>query len=85
MPGLIVGREISVQGAITGTPVELEKALDFSLLADVRAMIETLPLENARQAWGKKCAQGKLNSVWCSPLINKTIRNKKIRGKEYDN
>jgi len=53
MPGLIVGREISVQGAITGTPVELEKALDFSLLADVRAMIEPLPLENARQAWEK--------------------------------
>lgn len=53
IPGFMVGREISVQGAITGTPVELEKALDFSLLTDVRAMIETQPLENAQQAWLK--------------------------------
>ncbi|MGY5956813.1 alcohol dehydrogenase catalytic domain-containing protein [Kosakonia sp. BK9b] len=52
-PGLMVGRELSVRGAITGTPRELEKALDFSLLADVRAMIETMPLAKAQEAWQK--------------------------------
>ncbi|WP_435927022.1 alcohol dehydrogenase [Dryocola sp. BD613] len=53
MPGLLVGRELSVNGAITGTAIELEKALDFSLLADVRAMIETRPLAQAQEAFEK--------------------------------
>ncbi|MDA4924764.1 hypothetical protein PGK01_13920 [Acinetobacter baumannii] len=32
-------------------PYEIEKTLDFSVLTDVRAMIETFPLEQARQAY----------------------------------
>ena len=48
---LLVGGERSVQGSITGTPYEIEKTLDFSVLTDVRAMIETFPLEQARQAY----------------------------------
>lgn len=51
MPGALVGGERSVQGAITGTPFESEKTLDFSVMADVRAMIETLPLERAWEAY----------------------------------
>ena len=51
MPGALVGGERSVQGAITGTPFESEKTLDFSLMADVRAQIETLPLESAWEAY----------------------------------
>lgn len=50
-PGLMVGNEISVQGAITGTPFEAEKTLKFSLLADIRARIETMPLEKANEAY----------------------------------
>jgi alcohol dehydrogenase len=51
MPGMLVGGERSVQGSITGTPFESEKTLDFSVMADVRASIETLPLEQAWEAY----------------------------------
>ncbi len=51
MPGTLVGGERSVQGAITGTPYESEKTLDFSVMAGVRAQIETLPLERAWEAY----------------------------------
>ncbi|TNB81990.1 zinc-binding dehydrogenase [Pseudomonas sp. Fig-3] len=51
MPGALVGGERSVLGAITGTPFESEKTLDFSLMTDVRAKIETLPLERAWEAY----------------------------------
>ena len=52
-PGLMVGRELQVNGAITGTAIELEKALNFSLLAEVRAQIETCYLEQAQEAYEK--------------------------------
>jgi D-arabinose 1-dehydrogenase-like Zn-dependent alcohol dehydrogenase len=50
-PGLLVGGERIVRGAITGSPFESEKTLAFSVLADVRAMIETLPLQRAQEAY----------------------------------
>jgi len=40
-----------VLGSITGTPYDKEKALGFSVLAGVRPMIETLPLERATEAY----------------------------------
>jgi alcohol dehydrogenase len=36
-PGLMVGRELQINGAMTGTAIELEKTLNFSLLVAVRA------------------------------------------------
>lgn len=51
MPRALVGGERVVQGSITGTPFESEKTLDFSVLADVRAQIETMPLEDAEAAY----------------------------------
>ncbi len=50
---LLVGGERTVQGSITGTPYEVEKTLNFSLLTDVRAMIETYPLEQSHEAYTK--------------------------------
>lgn len=47
----LVGGERSVMGSITGTPYENEKALDFSLLTGVRPMIETMPWEQAFEAY----------------------------------
>ncbi|MDY0744663.1 alcohol dehydrogenase [Paucibacter sp. R3-3] len=47
---LIVG-EHRVLGSLTGTPFETEKALDFSVLAGVRPMIERMPLERAAEAY----------------------------------
>lgn len=50
-PGLLVGDECMVQGTLTGSPFESEKTLDFSLLADIRPMNETVPLERANEAY----------------------------------
>lgn len=52
-PGALVGGERVVQGTITGSPFESERTLDFSVLADVRPMIETFPLERAQDAYRK--------------------------------
>jgi alcohol dehydrogenase len=49
---LVVG-ERSVLGSITGSPFDNEKTLDFSVLADVRPMIEVMPLEKAGEAYQK--------------------------------
>lgn len=49
----LVGAERTVQGAITGTSYEIEKTLDFSVLTNTRAMIETYPLEQAQEAYLK--------------------------------
>jgi len=49
--GQLVAGERSVAGSITGTPYENEKALDFSVLTGVRPMIETMPLEQAFEAY----------------------------------
>ncbi|MFC3165800.1 alcohol dehydrogenase catalytic domain-containing protein [Ciceribacter thiooxidans] len=48
--GYLVGAERGVIGSITGSPFENEKALAFSVLAGVRPMIETMPLERAQEA-----------------------------------
>ena len=50
-PGHLVVGERSVLGSITGTPYENERALDFSVLSGVRAMVETMPLERASEAY----------------------------------
>lgn len=48
--GDLVAGERSVLGSITGSPYDIERALDFSVLSGVRAQIETLPLERANEA-----------------------------------
>lgn len=48
--GQLVAGERSVIGSITGSPHENERTLDFSVLADVRPKIETMPLERAAEA-----------------------------------
>jgi alcohol dehydrogenase len=46
---LVVG-ERSVVGSITGSPYENEKTLNFSVLAGVRPLVATMPLEQASGA-----------------------------------
>ena len=41
----------SVVGSLTGRAIETQDTLDFSVLTDVRPMIETLPLEKAEEAY----------------------------------
>lgn len=51
--GLLVGGERGILGSITGSPHEVERVLDFSVLTGARPMIETLPLERAGEAYRK--------------------------------
>jgi propanol-preferring alcohol dehydrogenase len=48
----------SIYGSLTGTPVENEDALAFSVLENIRPMIETAPLEEAADAYARMM-QGK--------------------------
>ena len=41
----------SIYGSLTGTPIEIEDALAFSVLENIRPMIETAPLERAADAY----------------------------------
>ncbi len=54
---LVVG-ERSVVGSITGSPYENERTLGFSVLADVRPRIETMPLERACEAYQRMKSGG---------------------------
>jgi D-arabinose 1-dehydrogenase-like Zn-dependent alcohol dehydrogenase len=48
----------SVYGSLTGTPIEQEDTLAFSVLENIRPMIETAPLEQAADAYARMM-QGK--------------------------
>ncbi|NVN09643.1 alcohol dehydrogenase [Nguyenibacter vanlangensis] len=48
--------ERSIAGRNTGTPIEIEEALNFSLFQDVRATIERVPFERAPEAYAKMLA-----------------------------
>ncbi|TAM85738.1 MAG: alcohol dehydrogenase [Candidimonas sp.] len=50
-PTLLVAGERGILGSITGTPYEIEKTLNFSVLANVRPKIEVMPLERANEAY----------------------------------
>src|SRR5690348_7869542 len=48
----------SIYGSLTGTPIDVEDTLAFSVLENVRPMIETFPLERAADAY-TRMIQGK--------------------------
>ena len=48
----------SIYGALTGTPIDSEDTLAFSVLENIRPMIETFPLEKAADAYARMI-QGK--------------------------
>jgi alcohol dehydrogenase, propanol-preferring len=48
----------SIHGSLTGTPIDSEDVLAFSVLENIRPMIETLPLEQAADAYARMM-QGK--------------------------
>jgi propanol-preferring alcohol dehydrogenase len=51
LPLIFGGR--SIYGALTGTPIESEDTLAFSVLENIRPMIETAPLEQAADAYAR--------------------------------
>jgi propanol-preferring alcohol dehydrogenase len=48
----------SIYGSLTGTPIDAEDTLGFSVLENIRPMIETVPLEQAADAYARMM-QGK--------------------------
>jgi alcohol dehydrogenase, propanol-preferring len=46
-------KDLGVEGALTGTPAAGDATLKFSALSDVAAMVETMPLERAEEAYAK--------------------------------
>ena len=48
----------SIYGSLTGTPIDIEDTLAFSVLENIRPMIETAPLEQAADAYARMM-QGK--------------------------
>jgi len=48
----------SIYGSLTGTPIDNEDTLAFSVLENIRPMIETMPLEQAADAYARMI-QGK--------------------------
>jgi len=48
----------SIYGSLTGTPIDAEDTLAFSVLKNIRPMIETFPLEQAADAYAR-LMQGK--------------------------
>jgi propanol-preferring alcohol dehydrogenase len=53
--GLVFGGR-SVAGSLTGNPATGDKTLRFSVLSGIEAMIETMPLEKAPEAYAKMMA-----------------------------
>jgi propanol-preferring alcohol dehydrogenase len=47
---------LGVEGALTGTPAAGDATLKFSALSSVTAMVETMPLEKAAEAYAKMMA-----------------------------
>jgi propanol-preferring alcohol dehydrogenase len=43
----------TIEGALTGSALDSEDTLAFSVLEGIRPMIETAPLEAAAEAYGK--------------------------------
>jgi propanol-preferring alcohol dehydrogenase len=43
----------SIYGSLTGTPIDNEDTLAFSVLENIRPMVETAPLEQAADAYGR--------------------------------
>ena len=46
-------KQLGVDGALTGTPAAGDATLRFSAMSDVAAMVETMPLERAAEAYAR--------------------------------
>jgi D-arabinose 1-dehydrogenase-like Zn-dependent alcohol dehydrogenase len=43
----------SIHGSLTGTPIDVEETLGFSVLENIRPIIETVPLERAAEGYAR--------------------------------
>ena len=56
LPGMLIGGNRSIQGHASGTSMDSQDTLAFSALTEVRPMIETVPLEQAPDAYERMMA-----------------------------
>lgn len=68
-PDLLFGTR-SIQGALTGSPIDCEDTLGFSVLQDVRPMIEIVSLEEAPAAYNRMMANEARFRMVLVPTIN---------------
>ncbi len=52
-PSQLVFGHRGIEGSLTGSAIDIQDALAFSVLQDIRPMIETLPLEQAAEAYAR--------------------------------
>ena len=52
-PAPLIFGSRSIEGALTGSTIDIEDTLVFSVLENIRPMIETVPLENAADAYAR--------------------------------
>jgi D-arabinose 1-dehydrogenase-like Zn-dependent alcohol dehydrogenase len=64
----------SIYGSLTGTPIDGEDTLAFSVLENIRPMIETVPLEQAAEAYARMM-QGKARFRMVLVTKNGAARN----------
>jgi D-arabinose 1-dehydrogenase-like Zn-dependent alcohol dehydrogenase len=57
-PAALIGGDKMIEGHASGTSIDSEDTLRFSVLADVQPMIETVPLEEANAAYDKMMSGG---------------------------
>jgi hypothetical protein len=68
-PLQLIGRRASVAGWLSGTAADSGDTMRFSVLAGVRAMVETLPLERGPMGYARMSgARPAFGSCWCRPM-----------------
>jgi D-arabinose 1-dehydrogenase-like Zn-dependent alcohol dehydrogenase len=67
----------SVHGSLTGTPIDIEDTLDFSVLENIRPMIETVSLERTAEAYARMMegkARFRMVLVTNASAVQKSLR-----------
>jgi propanol-preferring alcohol dehydrogenase len=80
-PLVLGGR--SIYGSLAGTAIDTEDALAFSVLENIRPMIETVPLEQVDDAYARMM-QGKARFrmvLTMSQYINERLKSASKRGR----
>jgi D-arabinose 1-dehydrogenase-like Zn-dependent alcohol dehydrogenase len=56
VPGMMIGGDLTISGHASGSSIDSQDTLWFSALSGVRPRIETLPLEEAAEAYERMMA-----------------------------
>jgi len=63
----------SIYGSLTGTAIETEDTLAFSVLENIRPMIETVPLEQAADAYASNLVQAQIQRKAVQSNFNREV------------